>query len=122
MAFARESLLMTRSDDRHSPLTSAGRNVLDIVTGKSLARTISPGDDDAYDRARVLPRLIALDPADLDRGGAQLDRTIRVRLARALRAERRNGRAGSWTYDLNRHLALLQAIAAEAKRKKSRPA
>lgn len=38
------------------------------------------------------------------------------RLERALRAERRRGMAGHWTYDLNRHLALKQAVAAERAR------
>ena len=40
-------------------------------------------------------------------------RAILTRLARALRAERNRGRAGHWTYDLNRHIALKQAYAAE---------
>jgi len=35
------------------------------------------------------------------------------RLERALRFERRRGRSGHWTYDLNRHLALKQALASE---------
>ncbi|MDJ0931795.1 hypothetical protein [Breoghania sp.] len=35
------------------------------------------------------------------------------RLAKALRGERRHGRAGHWTYDLNRHIALMQAYRAE---------
>ena len=35
------------------------------------------------------------------------------RLARALRSERSRGRGGHWTYDLNRHIALSQAYAAE---------
>lgn len=112
---------MKRSDNWRGPRETADRNVLAIATAGALARAVSSGRGEAYDRRRILPRLIALDPADLDREGAQLDATIRERLARALRAERRSGRAGSWTYDLNRHLALLQAIAAEAKRKKSRP-
>ena len=38
---------------------------------------------------------------------------ILVRLRRALRAERSRGRAGHWSYDLNRHIALKQAYEAE---------
>jgi hypothetical protein len=34
-------------------------------------------------------------------------------LSRALRAARRRGRAGHWTYDLNRHIGLVQAFRAE---------
>ena len=70
----------------------------------------------AYDRLRLLPRLIALDPRDIEKGGAALDELIHVRLACALRAERTRGRAGHWTYDLNRHIALAQALAAETTR------
>ncbi|QZO02259.1 DUF6477 family protein [Chenggangzhangella methanolivorans] len=70
----------------------------------------------AYDRRRTLPRLIGLDPRELDGDSAALDRRIRTRLARALRAERRRGAAGHWTYDVSRHLALAQAIAGEAVR------
>ena len=66
-----------------------------------------------YQRARTLPRLIAIEPRELDIPGPALDEAIRTRLERALRAERGRGRAGHWTYDLNRHLALLQALSAE---------
>jgi hypothetical protein len=34
-------------------------------------------------------------------------------LARELRAERALGRAGHWTYDINRHIGLMQAYKAE---------
>lgn len=67
----------------------------------------------AYDRRRALPRLIALDARELEAADPVLDRSILARLKRSLRAERRRGRAGHWTYDLDRHLALLQAVAGE---------
>jgi hypothetical protein len=35
------------------------------------------------------------------------------KLRRALRAERRRGLAGHWSYDLNRHLGLLSAYKGE---------
>jgi hypothetical protein len=66
-----------------------------------------------YDRERALPRLIAIDPRELREGGPEIRRRIVARLIRALRAERRRGIAGHWAYDLNRHLALTQALAAE---------
>jgi hypothetical protein len=66
-----------------------------------------------YDRERALPRLIAIDPRELREGGPEIGRRIVARLIRALRAERRRGIAGHWAYDLNRHLALTQALAAE---------
>jgi hypothetical protein len=43
-------------------------------------------------------------------------RNVLARIARALRAERNRGRAGHWTYDLNRHIALAQAYTAERRR------
>lgn len=81
------------------------------------AATIAGGAG-GYERARMLPRLIALDPRELDAAGPSLDKAILTRLRRALRAERLRGRAGHWTYDLNRHVALLQALAVEQGRRR----
>ena len=67
-----------------------------------------------YDRDRHLDRLLGghaglwsemHDPA-----------ATMARLKRALRSQRRLGRAGHWSYDLNRHLGLLQALKAELAR------
>jgi hypothetical protein len=66
-----------------------------------------------YRRERHLPRLIAITPSELADSSPAADRRIVARLARALRSERTRGRAGHWTYDLNRHIALHQAYAAE---------
>ena len=61
-----------------------------------------------YERERHLPRCLPVGPDEIaDR------RRILARLARALRSERSRGRGGHWTYDLNRHIALSQAYAAE---------
>ncbi|MEI2384614.1 hypothetical protein [Breoghania sp. JC706] len=60
-------------------------------------------------RQRTLARLIG---GETSEGGAS-QRLVVARLARALRGERRRGLAGHWTYDLNRHIALLQAYRAE---------
>jgi len=68
---------------------------------------------EAYDRPRHLPRLLPLGPEDIADESPAMRRRIVLRLARALRAERMRGRAGHWTYDLNRHIALMQAYAAE---------
>jgi hypothetical protein len=79
---------------------------------RSLANLIADGSDD-YDRRRHLARLIPVGPDEIaDESPAAL-RAILAKLSRALRAERNRGRAGHWTYDLNRHLALCQAYAAE---------
>jgi hypothetical protein len=66
-----------------------------------------------YDRLRHLPRILPVEPAELADASTAARRRIVARLARALRAERNRGRAGHWTYDLNRHIALAQAYAAE---------
>lgn len=78
----------------------------------SIAAVVSTGAS-LYDRGRHLPRLIPLMPGEIDDARPTVRRAILARLARALRAERNRGRAGHWTYDLNRHIALKQAYAAE---------
>lgn len=45
-----------------------------------------------------------------------------ARLKRALRSQRRLGRAGHWSYDLNRHFGLLQALKAELARSRAHTA
>lgn len=67
----------------------------------------------AYSRARDLPHLIPLWPHEI--GDETLDGTLAIlsKLRSALRGERRRGRGGHWSYDLNRHLGLLSAYKAE---------
>jgi hypothetical protein len=67
-----------------------------------------------YDRAQHLSRVLPVGPDEIADISASGRRAILKRLARALRAERNRGRAGHWTYDLNRHIALAQAYAAES--------
>jgi hypothetical protein len=78
----------------------------------TLLEVIAAGVE-VYDRERHLPRLLPLEPKDLEDSRPEARRAILARLARALRAERNRGRAGHWTYDLNRHIGLRQAYAAE---------
>lgn len=69
-------------------------------------------------------------PAEAHRGlAAQLDdesaegcRLVLGKLRRALRAERRRATSGHWSYDLNRHLALVSAYKAELARLKGEEA
>ena len=70
----------------------------------------------AYSRTRDLPKLIALWPHELDDASAEGCRLVLGKLRRALRAERRRASSGHWSYDLNRHLALVTAYKAEASR------
>ena len=80
------------------------------------ARPPSRGEAAAFgaaERARILPRLVPVGPedlADLGRGGRA--RVLRL-LVRALRSERVRGRDGHWSYSLDRHVALVGALAAE---------
>lgn len=63
----------------------------------------------------MLPRLLPLDAATLaDETAAGRWKVVR-QLMRALRRARRDGLAGHWTYDPNRHLALRRALDAELK-------
>ncbi len=70
----------------------------------------------SYDRSHMLPRVLPLAPSDISGPEPETTRRIVLKLARALRTERARGRAGHWTYDLNRHVGLVQALKAEQER------
>jgi hypothetical protein len=57
--------------------------------------------------------VIPLWPSELDDESPEGRRHILAMLRRALRAERRRGLAGHWTYDLARHAALLRVYRLE---------
>src|ERR1700680_3475083 len=59
------------------------------------------------DRRAALSRVLALWPQELDDLSPAGRQRIVVKLRGALRAERRRGIAGHWTYDLARHVELL---------------
>jgi hypothetical protein len=60
-----------------------------------------------------LPKLIALWPHEIEDRSEAGSLHIIAKLRRALRAERRRALASHWSYDLNRHLALLSAYEGE---------
>jgi hypothetical protein len=66
-----------------------------------------------YERHRDLPGLIAVWPTELRDTSLAARQRLLAKLRRALRAERRRGLAGHWTYDLARHSQLLAAYRAE---------
>lgn len=66
-----------------------------------------------YRRREMLPRLLPIDPADVADDSEDCTKKLCLRLLSALRRERSRGRAGHWSYDLNRHIGLLQAYRAE---------
>jgi hypothetical protein len=65
-----------------------------------------------YERA-MLSRLLPINIGCIEAGPVATEEIVK-RLASALRSER--ARAGHWTYDLNRHIGLMQAHAAETAR------
>jgi len=80
---------------------------------RQTVRSVIAAGVEAYDRDRDLARLIRATASELADPSPATRRALLARLARALRAERNRGRAGHWTYDLNRHIALRQAYEAE---------
>lgn len=82
------------------------------AAARSLAAVIAAGAE-AWDRSRMLPRLLPLTAQEIADTGRDGRMAVLRRLALALRGERRRGRAGASDYSLDRHIALLQAIAAE---------
>ncbi len=66
-----------------------------------------------FRREVMLPRLIPVGPEEIADCTLAGRSRIVERLAKALRGERVRGRAGHWTYSLDRHIGLLQAYRAE---------
>jgi hypothetical protein len=65
------------------------------------------------DHRTALGRLLPLWPHELEDQSLPARLRIIARLRKALRAERRRGLAGHWTYDLARHIELLLLYRAE---------
>ena len=104
-----------RADEE--PETSRGaRRTRERHAAKRMFGTMAAAGAKAYSRARDLPKLIALWPRELDDESAEGCRLVLGKLRRALRAERRRASSGHWSYDLNRHLALVTAYKAELAR------
>lgn len=81
---------------------------------KPLARRkCERGALETYDRRVELPRALPLWPHEIEDASLDGRQRMVARLARALRAERRRGVAGHWTYDLARHVALLRVYRLE---------
>jgi hypothetical protein len=69
--------------------------------------------ESGYRRGKDLAGLLKLWPHEVERLGPADQAMIVRRILRALRAERRRGQAGHWTYDLTRHKRLVEAYNAE---------
>jgi hypothetical protein len=82
-------------------------------TDEATSRSGRRGPRIAWQREKMLPRLIGVGPEEIaDRSGSGRSRILR-RLMSALRSERMRGRSGHWSYSLDRHVGLVQAITAE---------
>ena len=90
-------------------------SIMQIRAARALQRQIATGAQH-YQRKKQLRRLLPLAPEDFRDESPATTRAIILHLAQALRDERRRGRAGHWTYDLNRHIGLAQAYRAEQER------
>jgi hypothetical protein len=97
---------------KESGLWKEARAHMARAAAQSLQRVTAAGVE-AYERGRHLARVLPVGPDEIADESEAARRRIVARLARALRAERSRGRAGHWTYDLNRHIALRQAYLAE---------
>ena len=80
------------------------------TTRQTFTRAVRPV---TYNRTHDLPRLLPLWPHETAIASAGDHLSLIARLRRALRAERRRGIAGHWTYNLARHADLLRAYRAE---------
>lgn len=86
-------------------LRAGARPALNAALDASLA---------GYDRLEALSRFHRLSRETILSETPEAARRVLSEIERALRAERARG--GHWTYDLNRHIALLVAHRAEAAR------
>ena len=91
---------------------SITRSVTQRMTQRVFGPMVAAGAA-AYVRARDLPKLFALHPEQLADDSIVGTAAIVIRLAALARAQARLGRRRHWSYDLNRHLAVLIALKAE---------
>jgi hypothetical protein len=78
----------------------------------SSARAIRPARPEP-DRRTTIAKALALWPHELEDKSLRARQGILARLRQALRAERRRGLSGHWTYDLARHVELLRVYREE---------
>jgi hypothetical protein len=88
---------------------------------RSSIRAIRPAQRQHDERRMAIAKVLALWPHELADESVHGRERILAKLQQALRAERRRGLCGHWTYDLARHVELLriyrEELAAAAGRK-----
>jgi hypothetical protein len=82
---------------------------------RSTPKPFRPPDVEIRARAKLLTSLLPLWPAEIEDVSIEGRMRLVAVLERALRAERRRGLAGHWTYDLARHMQLLEAYRSETR-------
>ena len=78
----------------------------------SQAPSTAPFRDDG-ERIAELSKLLAMWPSELSDTSRQGRLKVLAKIERAIRDERRRGRAGHWAYDLARHAALFRLLKLE---------
>ena len=90
--------------DRLAACERAGTRYRDREIANAAAR---------YDRMRHLPKLVSTTPQELADLSIEGRRMLIARLARLAGNSARAGKVGHWSYDPNRHIAILGALRAE---------
>lgn len=87
-------------------------HAIDVPLRRSRIRATRPHKQH-YDRLRDLPRLLPVWPSEIADISYSGRLALLAKLRKALRAERKRGATGHWSYDLGRHAALRNAYRAE---------
>lgn len=100
---------------RCAPTPRSAFEDVDLVGAarRALEQSLKAGVE-VYDRRRALMRFHRLSPQTIESPHPDAARLILKEIEQALRRER--ARRGHWTYDLNRHIALMSAHRAESER------
>lgn len=73
-------------------------------------RATLPPTKPLFNRKLCLQRFLGLNKKDIETLSINMSMHIIQRLSQSLREERQRGRTAHWSYDINRHLALLQTL------------
>jgi hypothetical protein len=103
---------MTRTQSSASAKTEAFERLR--AAARPAVETALSANLSSYDRVHALRRFHRLPAETIGAETPEAARAVLREIERALRAER--ARRGHWTYDLNRHIALVVAHRAESAR------
>ncbi len=109
-----------RQNDPHRARVTADAGERKLQNTNTALQKISGCQVNRYQRQRDLPCLLPLWPHEIRDETEAGAHVIIAKLRCALRAERQRGRTGHWSYNLDRHLGLLQAYKSEVARLEAR--